>query len=661
MRLVVLLLAATLAAPGLAFEISGQRWKEPTASFYINIPGESPTGGTWKAALIRAMNAWSDATEFQFVAVDEYLDPCSGGFGDNSTNSVDFGYTICGTEFGQSVLAITLTSYSEFIIDSDIIFNNILNWDVYNGPRRFTAEDFERVALHEFGHALGLGHEMSRSAIMQPLTSDIYTLQQDDINGANYIYGSALPTVNICDRTPQVEAAILAAINPTPACEAVLEADLAGIRSLNLSEDGITSLASGDFTGLSALEVLSLTDNALTTLPAGVFDGLSALEWLNLYGNALTTLSAGVFDGLSALEVLLLDSNALTTLPAGVFDRLSALERLDLGFNALTTLPAGVFDGLSVLENLDLSGNNFTTLPAGVFDDVLDTLGPIGSTFIVDDIVRRAHFVCSLADADTIVALTAGVDDCLRITFAQLTVYQNSVNICDRTPQVEAEILAVINPTPACGAVPTADLAAIRGLYLREAGITSLASGDFTGLSALEYLRLDRNALTSLPAGVFDGLSALEWLVLDGNDFTTLPDGVFDSLSALRFLGLSDNDDLTTLPPDIFDDLSALEGLYLNSNDLSTLLPDVFDGLRSLSTLDLSGNDFTTLPASVFDGLSALEWLVLDGNDFTTLPAGVESLSALERLELGGNALTTLPAGVFDRLSALERLDLRWQ
>ena len=32
-----------------------------------------------------------------------------------------------------------------------------------------------------------------------------------------------VPRVNICDRTAQVEAAILAAINPTPACESVPE------------------------------------------------------------------------------------------------------------------------------------------------------------------------------------------------------------------------------------------------------------------------------------------------------------------------------------------------------------------------------------------------------------------------------------------------------
>ena len=187
------------------------------------------------------------------------------------------------------------------------------------------------------------------------------------------------PPVNICDRTPQVETAILAAINPTPACESVPESDLAGISSLDLTSAGITSLASGDFTGLPALDTINLAGNRLTTLPADIFDGLSVLR--------LLTLSS----------------------------------------NDLTTLPADVFDGLSALESLDLDDNNFTALtglPEGVFDDVLDTLGAIGedssASFRVDDNVRSAHFVCSRADADAIVAATAGVDDCLRITSAQL-------------------------------------------------------------------------------------------------------------------------------------------------------------------------------------------------------------------------------------------------
>ena len=120
-------------------------------------------------------------------------------------------------------------------------------------------------------------------------------------------------TINICGRTPQVEAAILAAISdPPPACEAVPEADLAGITFLSFRRAGIISLTNGDFTGLSALTSLDLWNNDLTTLPAGFFDGLSALESLDLRRNALTTLPAGVFDDLSALPMLDLSGLART-------------------------------------------------------------------------------------------------------------------------------------------------------------------------------------------------------------------------------------------------------------------------------------------------------------------------------------------------------------
>ena len=193
---------------------------------------------------------------------------------------------------------------------------------------------------------------------------------------------------------------------------------LSALETLGLGSNDLTTLPAGVFGSLSALERLDLEFNDFTTLPAGVFDGLSALVTLSLNYNDLTTLPAGVFDGLSALPVLDLRGQNLTTLPAGVFDGLSALVTLRLNDNDLTTLPAGVFDGLLALEELHLFNNPFTPsigLPGGVFDDV-----PTSAFIVFDDSARSAHFVCSRADADAIVAATPDVDDCLRITSAQL-------------------------------------------------------------------------------------------------------------------------------------------------------------------------------------------------------------------------------------------------
>ena len=369
-------------------------------------------------------------------------------------------------------------------------------------------------------------------------------------------------TVNICDRTPQVEAAILRAINPTPACGAVPEADLAAIESLDLSLDGITSLASGDFTGLSALVELDLSYNALTTLSAGVFEGLSALETLRLDNNALTTLPAGVFDGLSALVELDLIGNRVT-LSAGVFDGLSALETLRLDNNALTTLPAGVFDGLSALVELDLDGNSLTILPAGVFE---------GLSALVE---------LDLSSYD-LITLPAGV-------FVGLSALE-SLNL-------HSNALTTL-PAGVFDGLP-----ALVELNLSANDLTTLPAGVFGGLPALVELNLSANALTTLPAGVFDGLSALENLWLYSNALTTLPAGVFDGLSALEVLWLYSNA-LTTLPAGVFDGLSALEALGLHSNLLITLPVGVFDGLSALEWLDLRNNNFRSsigLLAGVLD------------------------------------------------------------
>jgi hypothetical protein len=113
---------------------------------------------------------------------------------------VDFSDTACGMEFNESVLAVTLTAgfclneecTSGFkITNADITFNNNEPWDVYAGPLRFdNTADFERVALHELGHDLGMTHVSDDiEAIMQPFASEIDSLQADDIIGANFLYG----------------------------------------------------------------------------------------------------------------------------------------------------------------------------------------------------------------------------------------------------------------------------------------------------------------------------------------------------------------------------------------------------------------------------------------------------------------------------------------
>ena len=152
----------------------------------------------------------------------------------------------------------------------------------------------------------------------------------------------------ICDRTPQVQTAILERIDGVSDCAAVTEEQLAAITGgLGFWDTGISNLQEDDFAGLSSVQQLDLRHNALESLPAGVFSGLSSLEFLWLADNALSSLPADLFSDATSLIRLRLQNNDLASLPAGVFSDLSSLEILTLGNNAIASLPEDVFHDLS--------------------------------------------------------------------------------------------------------------------------------------------------------------------------------------------------------------------------------------------------------------------------------------------------------------------------
>ena len=84
------------------------------------------------------------------------------------------------------------------------------------------------------------------------------------------------------------------------------------------------------------------------------------------------------------------------------------------------------------------------------------------------------------------------------------TAQAQTTGICDRTQQVQDEILRQLSAVSDC--------AAVTELSLEDKSITSLKAGDFDGLTAVWKINLNFNQLGALPANLFSGLTSLTWL-----------------------------------------------------------------------------------------------------------------------------------------------------
>ena len=509
-------------------------------------------------------------------------------------------------------------------------------------------------------------------------------------------------SAGICDRTERVRDNIISLLNAQDLgslgikdCSEVTDEYLSRIRFLDLAGGGtggkITSLKSGDFEGLSGMSELNLEDNSLSNLPEGVFDGLSSLELLTMQGNGLSSLPDGVFDDLTNLHTLGLYDNNLAELPDGVFDQLTKLTRLAISNNKLTSLPDGVFAGMSKLQTVNFSGNPSApfTLTAelerqgdeGVVVKVSEgapfamtvTLSAAGGTLSNTSVTVPAgglhsETVTVTPDGDGVVTVsvesaafpdTGIYSEGIRAGVGEsLTLEAAASGICDRTPQVRDAILGMLPDTSDCALVTDMDLGGITRLWLSEKGITTLKSGDFSGLSNLQWLILDNNELSALPEDIFDNLTGLQRLHLYNNELSRLPDGVFDDLTGLEML-LFGNNRLTELPDGIFDNLTSLIDLTLIGNELNELPDGIFDNLVELRDLRLWYNLLSELPGGAFDNLVELQYLSLDRNSLSELPDGIfDNTNRLQWLYLSENKLSELPVGIFDNLAGLEKLKL---
>ena len=410
----------------------------------------------------------------------------------------------------------------------------------------------------------------------------------------------AQSAVNICSRTAEVQAAILASVTGSPTCSTITDTQLAAITQLEVTGYSNVSIVPGDFAGLTGLESLEIVDSpSLTTVPANAFSEVTGLTTLQLIRNAISSVDADAFDGLTKLEILGLRYSRITTLNEDIFDGLTILTQIRLNNNEIATLHEDIFNGLTYLEEIQLQDNKIATL----HEDTFDGLGlRLATLYLENNEITTLH-----------------------------------EDIFDGTTS-------------------------LRNLVLSDNNLTTLHEDIFDGLTRLIEIDLDNNEITTLHEDIFDSVTTLKFLFLSNNKIATLDEDIFDGLASMNWLVLSGNR-LTALDADLFEPFdNSLESLELSDNLLTTLPDDIFEGLTGLYWLEFNGNSITTLDADLFDPLdSSLGELYFSDNLLTALPADLfDGLTGLDVLDTSCNGLTALDLDLFDPFStSLEKLDIR--
>ena len=215
---------ATLLEPG---EVSAQfklfakpvRWPQPAASWVYNPEGVTaamPAEFALEAITLGA-EGWADAGgsgwHWDYLGVTDTPTGCNGeplAYTKDGINAVGWGH-IVGGHLGyschwRSASLVPATPYFA-IQEIDIIFEPTFP---------YSAQSLRALALHEFGHALGLDHTEANACPGKAMCAgaaamQFTTPQQDDIFGVVALYGTAMPPTSSPSPSP----------SPTPTPPAV--------------------------------------------------------------------------------------------------------------------------------------------------------------------------------------------------------------------------------------------------------------------------------------------------------------------------------------------------------------------------------------------------------------------------------------------------------
>ncbi len=402
------------------------------------------------------------------------------------------------------------------------------------------------------------------------------------------------------------------------------------LRHLNVSGNNLWSLPKGLFCSLSNLVDLDLSRNFLQDASDLAFasEDLQAcripVRSLDLSQNSLSTLASTAFGQLEKLERLSLASNNLNVMDDQALGNLHSLLHLNMAHNRLVALPSDLLKETKYLQELDLHNNTLSVLAPGLLSDLQHLLVlNLSRNEITNDWLNPQTFESLVR----LVALDLSHNRLIRLEGAVLNPL-TSLQILD----LSHNRIHSLNGNTFLSQVN------LHSLKVSHNIIQEVNNDALLGLSVLSSLNFGFNRLERLSESLFDNCSSLVDLYLQGNMFRQVPQAI-RRIKLLKTLDLGDNLLTNSLTVASLEGLHHLYGLRLAGNGLRTLNASMFEPVAKLQVLNLADNQLSKLDEGVFRQLPSLRMLRLDNNQLEELNGILAGQTQLRFLNVSQNRL----------------------